>query len=62
MAMITGRVQIQESTKPREIEVGNAFARNENGQWKNLEGKSLNRVSISAKDIQKRIEAKKKAS
>lgn len=26
MAMITGRVQIKENTKPRRVEVGHAFA------------------------------------
>lgn len=61
MAMMTGRVQIQETTKPREIEVGHAFARNDDGQWKSLDGEKLNHAELKASAIKSRIQKKKKA-
>jgi len=54
--MITGRVQINESIKPREIEVGSAFARKEKDQWKSLDGKTLHKIEV--KDIINRIKKK----
>ena len=56
--MITGRVQIEESTKPKKIEVGSAFARNHDGNWKSLEGKPLKKIEI--KNLKEKVQQKSK--
>ena len=56
MAMITGRVQIQESVKPRKIEVGSAFAiKDNNGKWKNLKGEEIVQIKIDTEKIMKNL-------
>ena len=61
MAMMTGRVQIEESNKPKEIEVGHAFARKDGEQWKSLDGKNLNHAKVEASAIKSRLQKKKQS-
>ena len=50
MAMITGRVQIEESS-PRKIEVGQPFAYCRAGKWENLDGETLSHESFKLSEF-----------
>ena len=51
--MITGRVQMEESST-REIEVGRPFARRQAGEWKSLDGKTIPHKSIKLKEVKEK--------
>ena len=57
MAMITGRVQIEESS-PREIEVGQPFAYYKAGKWENLDGETLSHKSFKLSEFEERQSSK----
>ncbi len=59
MAMITGRVQINESTKPRDIMVGKPFARKNKVGWESLDGTPLKSTVVETSEIKKRLRNKR---
>lgn len=59
MAVITGKVQLFEDNESKTREVGQPFARKENGRWVDLDGKNVSHKEITSQDLAAKIKKKK---